>query len=160
MKSFNLSRPTNVPDDAGTQLMGFRDDFNRLFDEFFRTWGFAPWTGGEFGLAFTPKVNIRETDDGIEVTAELPGMTATDVDVSFKDNVLVLRGEKKFEREETKANMYRVERSYGRFERAITMPAEVEPDRIDAQFKDGVLTVTLAKSKTATSAMKKIAIKS
>jgi HSP20 family protein len=154
---FSMSRRSDG--DAGSQLLSARNDFNRLFEQFFRDWGVSPWMTTEPTTMFVPKLDMRETPETVEVTAELPGMTTADIDLTVQDNYLVLRGEKKTEHDETKGNFHRVERTYGRFERAVPLPAEVDVEKTNADFKNGVLTVTLPKSKKAKEAQKKIAIK-
>lgn len=139
--------------------MTFRDDFNRLFDEFFRDWGIPTSLSTHRTMQFMPSVNVAETDTAIEVSAELPGMTVNDIEVSVVKDHLVLRGEKKSEQEEKKGDYHRVECSYGRFERVVMLPVEVETDKAAAEFKNGVLTITIPKSKTAQETHKKIAIK-
>jgi HSP20 family protein len=105
-----------------------------------------------------PSVNISENDKEVKVKAELPGLEAEDIDISLRNNTLILQGEKKFEDEETKDNYHRIERSYGRFYRAISLPAEVEAEKIKAKYKKGVLEVKLPKSEQAQA--KKIEIQS
>lgn len=103
-------------------------------------------------------MNISENDKEVKVKAELPGLEAEDIDISLRNNTLILQGEKKFEDEETKDNYHRIERSYGRFYRAISLPAEVEAEKIKAKYKKGVLEVKLPKSEQAQA--KKIEIQS
>jgi HSP20 family protein len=93
------------------------------------------------------------------VTAELPGMSEADIDVKYVDGTLTIRGEKKEEKEEKKKDYYLSERRYGSFQRAFQVPNGVDADKIDAAFKNGVLTVTLPKSAGAVRNEKKIAIK-
>jgi len=93
----------------------------------------------------------------VVVKAELPGMDPKEIDISLHDNVLTLRGERKQEKEEKDENYHRVERSYGAFVRSFRLSAEVESEKVDASYKDGVLTIKL--KKTAKSAAKKIEVK-
>jgi HSP20 family protein len=92
-----------------------------------------------------PSVDITEDDGNYVVTAELPGVKREDVNVELEEDVLTIRGEKRSEREEKKEKRRFVERSYGTFSRSFTLPANADPDRVSAGFKDGVLTVTIAK---------------
>ncbi len=92
---------------------------------------------------------MYETDNELVITAELPGLTAKDIDISVKDDSLTLKGEKKFAEEVEEEDYYRVERRYGSFERAINLPTEVKRDKIKAAFKEGVLKVRLPKAKAA-----------
>ena len=138
---------------------------NRLFDD---VWG----DGGRFDLdrwgaplsgplgAFAPKVDVRETDEAIEVKAELPGMGEDDIQVSLDRGALTLQGEKRSEKEEeTDGRTYR-ECTYGSFHRQIPIPCEIDEDRVEAAFRKGVLSVKLPKSAAAKERAKKIAVKS
>ena len=125
----------------------FQRQMNRLFDEFF---GEAPLAERERGpewapAAFTPRVDVSETDAEVKVSAELPGMDEKDISVELQDDVLVLRGEKKSEQEEKGKNWFRREQSYGSFHRAVELPAGVDASKAKAQFKKGVLTFTAPK---------------
>ena len=93
-----------------------------------------------------PSVDVSETDDEVQVTADLPGLTEKDVEVTLEDGALTIRGEKKEEREEKKRNYHLVERSYGRFERAVALPHGIDPGKVKARFRNGVLHVTLPKT--------------
>jgi HSP20 family protein len=99
--------------------------------------------------AWAPPVDIYETAESIVLEAELPGMTKDDIVVEVKDNTLTLKGEKKFEREVKEENYHRVERSYGAFQRAFTLPLTVQQDKVKAKFKDGILEITLPKMEEA-----------
>lgn len=135
-------------------------DMNRLFDEFFgRSFWPAPfeWFGENAG-SFIPSVDIVENDKDIQVSAELPGMTEKDVEVTLSGDLLTISGEKKDAREEKDKNYHRVERSYGAFRRSVTLPAAVNGDQVAASFNKGVLTITLPKVETGKTA-KKITIK-
>ena len=105
-----------------------------------------------------PKVNVSENEQEVFVQAELPGMEPKDIDISYQNGTLLLKGEKKFEDEQKKGNFHRVECSYGSVHRAIPLPAEIDPDRIEAKFKNGVLNIKMPKAETAKS--KKIEIQS
>jgi HSP20 family protein len=135
------------------ELMGF-DPF-RPFEERLRRFfeGFEPFrTSGEenWSLAtWAPAIDIYETDNEIVVKAELPEVKKEDVYVSIEDNLLTIRGERKFSEETKKENYHRVERSYGEFMRSFTLPSFVDANKVNAEFKDGVLRVTLAKREEA-----------
>ncbi len=98
---------------------------------------------------WSPSVDIAETDDSFEVRAELPGVTQDDIQVSVKENRLTLKGEKRQEQVDDSKNYRRVERPYGRFQRAFTLPPTVKADDIKAEFKDGVLTLDIPKAEEA-----------
>lgn len=129
----------------GGGLFDLHRQMNRLFDELFDTSGDTSGGGGGlFGAGARPALDIHQEDDRIEITAELPGVKEEDIDLSVEDGVLCLAGEKKSSREDSESG-YR-ERSYGRFERRITLPSNVDEEKIEADFRDGVLTVTLPKA--------------
>ena len=96
-----------------------------------------------------PAIDVSEDDGHYVVSVELPGVGKDDVTVECHDGVLTIRGEKKSEREEKKEKSRYLERSYGAFSRSFTLPPNADPDRIQASFKDGVLTVTIAKTEEA-----------
>lgn len=94
---------------------------------------------------WTPSIDISETDDGFEIRAELPGVTKDDVQISVKDELLTIKGEKRQENVDDSKNYRRVERHYGSFERKFSLPSKVETDSIKAEFNDGVLTLSIPK---------------
>jgi HSP20 family protein len=102
---------------------------------------------------------VTETDKEVKVCAELPGVEAKDVDVTVENDTLIVRGEKKYEREQNERGQYRMERSYGSFERSIALPAEIDEAKAKAEFKNGVLRLTLPKKAGAESRRKKIPVK-
>ena len=108
-------------------------------------------------LGWSPAVDVSESDGELTVTAELPGMRSEDVHVDLADNVLTIRGEKKEETERQEKEMRVVERSYGSFRRSFTLPSPVDEAKVEAEFKDGILRVTLPK--TERPAGKKIEVK-
>jgi HSP20 family protein len=120
-----------------------QDEMNRLFEDIF---GHRParvhWTNGDWN----PSVDVTEDKESVVVKAEMPGMKKDDVKISVQDNVLTLKGEKKQEKEEKEADYHRIERSYGSFCRSFQLPTAVRTDRIKANYKDGVLSVTLPKT--------------
>jgi HSP20 family protein len=95
--------------------------------------------------AWNPAVDIFENDNEIIVKAELPGMNAKDIDVKFENNTLMLKGERRFEKETKEENYHRIEREYGSFSRAFTAPVAVHADKVTAEYKDGVLKIVLPK---------------
>ena len=131
-------------------------EMNRVFENFLKVFALEPF-GKRTGAAFEPKVNVSESEKEIVVSAELPGMDDKDIDVSLSKNELTIQGEKKEEKEES---YYRMERPYGSFKRTLPLPCEVEADKVEAQFKNGVLTITLPKTPEAIKETKKIKVKS
>jgi len=116
----------------------------RLFDTFFND-------GGE-DLAtrtWTPAVDIQETDDSYRIHAELPGLTKDDIQITLENNVLRLSGERKFEKDVKQENYHRIERTYGTFSRSFALPTQVTPDKVEAKFENGVLTIVVPKAEQA-----------
>jgi HSP20 family protein len=97
----------------------------------------------EFMGVWYPVVDMFEKDDGVVIKAELPGMEKKDISIDIKDRVLTVKGERKHENEVKEENYYRKERSYGRFQRSFSLPAEVDSDKIKAEFKDGLLKIEI-----------------
>lgn len=129
----------------------FSREVDRLFDDVGRGWTLAPLRVFEqrAKAEIVPRLDMSETEQEIKVTAELPGMDEKDVTVTLEGDVLTLKGEKKAETVEKGKNFHRLERTYGSFQRVVTLPAEVDATKVTAGFKKGVLTVTLAKSPAA-----------
>ena len=120
-------------------LIDFRTSFDRFFDRFFERW---PEPIEDY---WTPAIDLVEGDSHIEVKAELPGLKKDDIKVRVEDNVLSISGERKKEKEVKEGRYYRVERYYGKFYRCVELPTEVDPEKIKATYKDGVLSITLPK---------------
>jgi HSP20 family protein len=108
------------------------------------TRGIGP-AGGAGDLLVEPRVNVEEDENGLRLTAELPGVTEDDVQVTLDGDLLVIAGEKKQEQERDQGNLRVVERSFGQFRRALRLPFQPEQDKVQARFKDGVLTVEIPK---------------
>ena len=130
-------------------LFSLHRDMNRLFDEVMGRG--LPSAGGQGGQSdqgqiINAHMNVSETENEIRISAELPGVKEDDIDVSLNDDLLTIRGEKRFERKDEKENFHFVERSFGTFQRSIRLPFAVNPDQVQASFENGVLTVTLPKS--------------
>jgi len=150
------------------QLVELRRQIDRLFDDFQWGWPLStsrtlfdiePFWGGEPGRGKAPAVDVAQHDKGYEVTAELPGLDASNIDVKYADGMLTIKGEKKEEKEEKKKDYYLSERRYGSFQRSVNLPNGIETDKIEAKFKNGVLTVTLPKTAEAQKSEKKITVK-
>ena len=140
-------KPLPVRQEDADPFRDFQRQMNRLFDDFFGGIPLAErGTGAGWApAAFTPRVDVSETDTEVKVSAELPGMDEKDITVELQDDVLTLRGEKKSAQEEKGKNWYRREQSWGSFQRAIELPAGVDAGKAKAQFKKGVLTFTAPK---------------
>ena len=127
------------------RLTSLRDEIDRLFEaplaELART--------SKLLSGWTPSVDVYEDKDNVFVKAELPGMRKEDIQVSFHNGTLSLSGERKGEETHKDAEVYRSERFFGRFQRTVTLPTPVAADKVKAQYKDGILTVTLPKTEEA-----------
>ena len=134
------------------------DEIDKVFHDFTKSVGLTPGqTNGKSLLS--PIINVAETDKALEITAELPGVDQKDVDVTVIDNRLVIQAEKKADQEDKTKDYHLVERSYGKFMRSMSLPFGVDPDKVDAQFKNGILTVTLPKPPEVTAKTHKVKIK-
>jgi len=124
------------------EVARLRNEMDRLWDDYFGPGRRALQPLEE---AWLPAVDVAESPDKITVKAEIPGMEAKDIEISMVGDTLTIKGEKKAEREEKEENYHMVERSYGSFSRAMKLPATVEADKVEATYKNGVLTVVLPK---------------
>ena len=154
----------NVPD----VWQSFRSEMDRLFDRFGGGLGFPslrrmfdiePAWRSSFTFS-TPAIDMSEDDKAYKISAELPGIHAKDIDVSVSGDMLILKGEKRQEKEEKDKSYHFSERSYGSFQRAFELPASVGRNRLAADFSKGVLTITLPKTAEAQTPAKKIEVKS
>ena len=131
-------------------LVSIQGRLNHLFDEAFRGATRPSGDGEEWSLgSWAPAVDIFEQDGHIVLKAELPGVDPKDVEVRVENNVLTLRGERKLDDEVQKENYHRVERAYGSFSRSFTLPTVVDTEKIKAEYRDGVLRVSLPKREEA-----------
>lgn len=125
------------------EMFSFRRPLSRVFDDFF-----LPRTNTEDGTltwGWNPVVDIYDNEDNIVIKAELPGVSKKDIEIDIKDRVLTLKGERSADNQVKEDNYYRRERTYGRFERSFTLPANVDPDKIKADYSDGVLKIEVSK---------------
>jgi len=127
-----------------SELVSVQREMNRLFDSLFR--GGSPDDFPLAASAWSPAVDVSESDSSFLVKIELPGVAKEDVRITMEQNVLCVKGEKKQEKESSGSNYHRVERSYGAFQRSFTLPSTVKGERIEATFKDGILGITLPKA--------------
>ena len=133
-------------------LTRFRSEMDRLFDRFWGeplagTAGFPADRWQAFG--WSPSLDVTEHDNEVAVRAEMPGVDPEDLDLSISGDVLTLSGEKKESSEERDGNFFRAERRFGSFRRSIQLPASVDPDKVEAEYENGVLTVRMEKAETA-----------
>ena len=134
MKLIQYERPGLAWPTFG-RLANLQDELNHLFESPMRVWA--------------PVLDVREDADNFVISAELPGLKRNDISVSLQDGALVISGERTVEKVEEGVEIHRQERFYGKFQRALTLPTPVAADKIKAQYKDGVLTVTLPKAEEA-----------
>lgn len=134
MKLMQYQRPGLAWPTFG-RLASLQDELDRLFE--------SPLTG------WAPALDVHEDKDSFSIRVELPGMKREDIEVSLQDGALVISGERKEEKVIEGTEVHRQERFYGRFSRALTLPSAVAGDKVKAQYKDGILTVTLPKAEEA-----------
>jgi HSP20 family protein len=142
-------RGVSSPPDREDPFTSLHREMNRIFEDFGRSFDLAPWTSWD-REGFRPQTDVRETDDAVLVTAEMPGLEEKDFDLTLAEGVLTLKGEKRHEHEEKeKGSYHRIERGYGAFQRTIPLPCEVVAEKATAEYRKGVLTVTLPKAPSA-----------
>ncbi len=138
-------RPALTPWRDFGRLSGLRDEIDRLFEVPLAELAGTAQTLG----AWTPALDVYEEKDNFVVNVELPGMKKEDITVSFQEGALSISGERKSETKHEETEVHRSERFFGRFQRVITLPTAVAADKVKAQYKDGILTITLPKSEEA-----------
>jgi HSP20 family protein len=126
------------------ELFGLHNTINRLFDNFIYPTVRSDETLSDWD--WNPVVDIYEHEENIVITAELPGVDKKDMTVDVKDGILTLKGERSTHNEVKEDNYYRQERCYGKFERSFTLPVEIDPEKITADYKDGVLKIDIPKT--------------
>ena len=127
------------------EIERMRREMDRLWDSFFER---TP-ARVEEAVEWLPTLDVSETKNDYVVKAELPGMDPKDIDISLTNDLLTIKGEKKQEKEEKEENYHLIERSYGSFTRSVRLPGQVQSDKINAHFKNGVLKVTFPKTEEA-----------
>lgn len=148
-----LARETDDP------FYALQRDVNRAFDEMYRGMLGAPAPAGAISsAAWSPDLDVKETDNEVVVSVDLPGMEEKDVEITLRDDMLTIRGERKAEKTDKGENWQVVERSYGAFYRAITLPFEPDAGKAQANFDKGVLTIRVPKSAEVKATERKIPI--
>jgi HSP20 family protein len=133
-----------IPWRERSEIDRFRTEIDRLFDDFFIRRSF----GRDFEEGdWMPAVDISESEKEIIIHAEIPGVDAKDLDITLSGRNFTIKGERKQEQEEKRESYHRIERRYGSFHRSFELPADVDGDKVEAAYEDGVLTVNLPKSK-------------
>lgn len=125
------------------RLASLRDEFNRLFD-----WSIPSRDSGFFS-GWTPALDVYDDKDHLVVNVELPGMKKEEIEISLHDGTLTVSGERKFDREAKEGQTFRSERYFGKFQRSLTLPTAVDAGKVKASYKDGILTIDLAKAEEA-----------
>lgn len=136
------------------ELLDFEREFNRMFQNFERHFGFKPSSeeekeSGYDNAVWMPLTDISEDNENYFLRLDMPGVNKNDVKISYSDGQLNISGERKFEKESKNMQYHRSERSFGKFYRSFTLPAKVQENRIEAEFKDGQLNITIPKSEEA-----------
>ncbi len=139
--------PTIVRFDPFKELATLQDRMNRVFGE---VWGRTNRADEDYiSGSWMPAVDVRETKDSLEIAAELPGIDPKDVEVSVENGVLTLKGSRNFEKATDGETYHRVERAYGSFERSFSLPTNVDPEKVQAVYRHGVLHLALPKREEA-----------
>ncbi len=136
-------------------MLGFRNEFDQLFDSFFNT----PVKEETSIAAFAPAVDIEEKEKEFRITAELPGLKKEEIKINIKDNLLTIFGEKNKGKKIEENNYHRTERIYGSFQRTFRLPEYTDQDNIAAEYKDGILNVSIPKLEESISKNVEIKIK-
>jgi len=130
----------------GSPLARFRNEMDNLFERFFgESWGPSLFESLPARMGWGPRIDLAESENEITMRAELPGIDPNEVNVEVVGSTLTIRGEKKQQKEEKRENYHYVERQYGTFNRRVELPSTVDPNRVNATFKNGLLTVAMAK---------------
>lgn len=170
MATKELARPASAqpahpqPQGAARGISPFdilQREVDRVFDRFdglgkWPAFSSAGWPDVFGETAFSPRMEVTESENAIEIAAELPGMDEKDVEISVADGVLTIRGEKKFEKDEKRRNYRLIERSYGAFERAVALPSGVDASKVTAKMAKGVLRLEIPKPVSARARQVKI----
>jgi HSP20 family protein len=152
----NRNLPSSTTGDNANPFLALHREMNRIFDDFARGFDLPLLSGGGAGgwWGGWPLVEVSETDDNVKVVAEVPGLEEKDIEVTLHNGMLTLRGEKK---SESQGAVYS-ERWHGRFERSMQLGPDVDPDRVNASFENGVLTIIVPKRPEAQRQVKRIPI--
>lgn len=145
--------------DADHPFYSLQRQMNSLFDDFFTGFDATPRSLASGVGAFSPSIDVKESDKDFVIRAELPGVEEKDIEVTVTNDAVAIKGEKKEEKEDKGKNYYYMERSYGSFNRVIPLGTETDADKAHASFKNGVLNITIPKSAQAKAKGTKVPIK-
>ena len=174
VKSAKKTTPPEQTSDVTGSLVTLRDEIDRLVDRFSEGWPrLSPFFDRPWPELFsdierrfpiphferTARADVTETDEGFEITVELPGMTEKDIELTLTDDALTLKGEKSEEREEKKKDYHMTERTHGSIQRTFRVPSGVDRNKVNANFSNGLLKVTLPKTKAAKAKKRQIRVK-
>lgn len=160
---FNRGRSVSRrrPEEADP-LLALRQQMTRVFDDFFSGVGLPSFAGPEpattVAVILTPRMDVSETADAVQLAVELPGLDEDDIDVTLDGDVLTIRGEKTTQRDEDERDYHIIERAEGTFLRTVRLPFEADPEQVQAAFQDGVLTITIPKPKEAQQKSRRIEV--
>jgi HSP20 family protein len=160
---FNRGRSVSRrrPEEADP-LLALRQEMSRVFNDFFSGVGLPSFAGSEpvstVAAILTPRMDVSETDEAVQIAVELPGLDEGDVDVTLDGDVLTIRGEKATERDEDERDYHIIERAEGTFLRTLRLPFEADPEQVQAAFQDGVLTIAIPKPKEAQQKSRRIEV--
>jgi HSP20 family protein len=160
---FNRGRSVSRrrPEEADP-LLALRQEMSRVFDDFFSGVGLPSFAGtgptSTVTAILTPRMDVSETDDAVQLAVELPGLDEDDVEVTLDGDVLTIRGEKVTERDEDERDYHIIERTEGTFLRTLRLPFEADPEQVQAAFQDGVLTIAIPKPKEAQQKSRRIEV--
>jgi HSP20 family protein len=146
-----------LPRRGDDPFISLHREIDRLFDEFGRGTPAMRWPGANGAVDM--RVDVSEGDKEVRVTAELPGVDEKDIEVTMSGDLLTIKGEKRVEEERKEKNYHMIERSYGAFSRTLRLPYETDEKKVQAEFKKGVLTVTIPKPAEVQAKAKKIEVK-
>lgn len=157
------AHPSYSEEGPQNPLLHLHREVDRLFENAFRGFGVSPFNGNVFPIMTTagllkPQVDIGATEKEYSITVEVPGVDEKDVKVEITDNTMTIHGEKKQEKEEKDKNYYRVERSYGSFQRVLSLPDDADQEKIKATFKKGILTIKMPRKAAPKSKVQQIPI--
>jgi HSP20 family protein len=161
---FSRNMPMSRSGEETDPFLTLRREMNRVFDDAFGGFSFPSLLGPVLGpilrhMPAAPKVNVSETENELQITAEMPGIDENNVEVSLDDDRLIIRGEKKEEREDKDRNYHLRERVEGVFSRTLPLPFAPDPSQVKADFKNGVLTITVPKPKEVREKQYRIEVK-
>ncbi len=153
-----IQRMAKTPEHSLSRL---HSDIDKLFENFFHGFPLSPFreegktTSGGFIL---PQVDIGESEDAYTIKVEAPGVEEKDIELTVSDGTLIVRGEKRYEKEDEEKHFHRIERSYGSFQRMLSLPPDADDSKVEAKFKNGLLTISIGKNPESPSATRKIPI--